>query len=311
MRRVKSNGISSTLLNLFDRERAVQLLMVEDGAVQDVFEAGLEVAEEIGVLQHGLALALEHVTVDFQDDMVGGERARLVGAEHVHGAEVLDGVEALNDDFLFGHRQRAFGEANRDDHRQHLRGQPYRHRHGEEEGFFPILLEDAIDDEHQRHHYQHEPDHQPGEPLDPAIEGGFNLLPGETAGHFAEVGPRPGRYDHRGGRAAFDAGAQEAGVEPLDRRNSPTQVAGVGLLDWHGFPCQGGLDEEQVFGGKQPDVAGDHVAGREFDDVAGDKLLKGDLSSLAAAHHGGGDADHGFEFGGGGVRAGLLDEPER
>ena len=99
--------------------------------------------------------------------------------------------------------------------------------------------------------------------------------------------------------------------EPLDGRDTPAQVAGVGFLDRHGFAGQRGLDDEQVLGGEQPDIAGDHVAGGEFHDVAGDKLLERDFPGLAVAHDGGGDADHGFEFGGGSVGAGFLDEAQR
>ena len=68
----------------------MQFLMVQHGAVEDVLEPGLEVAEEVGILEHGLAFALEDVAIDFEDDVVRGERAGLVGAEHVHGAEVLN-----------------------------------------------------------------------------------------------------------------------------------------------------------------------------------------------------------------------------
>ena len=56
--------------------------------------------------------------------------------------------------FLRRHRQRALGEADRDDHRQHLRRQPHRHRQREEEGLVPVVLGQAVDDEDQRHHHQ-------------------------------------------------------------------------------------------------------------------------------------------------------------
>jgi hypothetical protein len=62
-------------------------------------------ADEIGVLQDGIAFVLEDVAVDFQDDMVAGQGAGFIGAKDIHGAEVLDGVEPLDDDFLAGHGQ--------------------------------------------------------------------------------------------------------------------------------------------------------------------------------------------------------------
>ena len=60
----------------------------------------------------------------------------------------------------------------------------------------------------------------------------------------------------------------------------PRSVARVGLLDRHGFAGERCLDDEQVLGGEQPDIAGDHVAGGELDDVAGNELLKRDFPGL-------------------------------
>ena len=42
------------LVVFIERESAMQLLVVQHGAVEDVLEAGLEVADEIGILEHGL-----------------------------------------------------------------------------------------------------------------------------------------------------------------------------------------------------------------------------------------------------------------
>ena len=94
-------------------------------------------ADEVGVAQHRFALVFEHVAVQFEDDVVNGQRAGLVGAEHVHRAEVLDGIEPLDDDLLFRHRQRALGQANRDNHRQHFRREADGHRQREKERFLP------------------------------------------------------------------------------------------------------------------------------------------------------------------------------
>ena len=115
-------------LVFFDAEFAVQFLVMQHGAVEDVFQAGLEMADEVGVAQHRFALVFEHVAVQFEDDVVNGQRAGLVGAEHVHGAEVLDGIELLDDDLLFRHGQRALGQADGNNHRQHFRRQTRRRR---------------------------------------------------------------------------------------------------------------------------------------------------------------------------------------
>ena len=71
---------------------------LDDGTVDEVLDAGGEVAVQEGVAQHARVLAAVDVQVALKHDAVLGERARLVGAQHVDGAEVLDGVQALDDD---------------------------------------------------------------------------------------------------------------------------------------------------------------------------------------------------------------------
>ena len=94
MRRWKSNGISSTFAELRDAGVRVALLVREHRAVEDVLEAGLEVAVDVGEGEHAVVFAQRDVAVLLQDDLVHRERAGLVGAQHVHRAEVLDRVDA-------------------------------------------------------------------------------------------------------------------------------------------------------------------------------------------------------------------------
>ena len=173
------------------------------------------------------------------------------------------------------------------------------------------MFEKAIDEEDQRDHNRHELDHQPGVALHAAVEGGIDLLAGQAAGHLSEIGLHAGGDNHGRGRPALDAGAEEAHVRALDGGDARARVARVGLLDRHGFAGQRRLDEEQVFCRQEPHIAGDHVAGGEFDNVAGNELLERDFFGLAAPDHGSGDADHRFELGGCGVRLGFLDKAER
>ena len=95
----------------------MHFLVLQDGAIEDVTKAGLEVANQISVTEDFEILLFENVAIDFQDDVVHRQRAGFVGAQHIHRAEVLDGVQALHDDFLLRHGDGAFGQANRNDHR--------------------------------------------------------------------------------------------------------------------------------------------------------------------------------------------------
>ena len=141
----------------------MNLLMLEDGPIQDVFEPGLKVAIEERQLQDPLVFLQRHIAVLFEDDAVHGQRAGLVGAQHVHRAEVLDRVEALDDHLLARHQHRALGQAHAHDHRKHLRREPNRDREREQKRFAPSVLAETVDQEHQRHHHRHELEHQPGE----------------------------------------------------------------------------------------------------------------------------------------------------
>ena len=78
--------------------------MLQDGPVEQVLQAGLEVAVEVGSREDLLVFLARDVAVLLQHDAVRGQRAGLVGAEDVHGAEVLDRVEPLDDDLLARHQ---------------------------------------------------------------------------------------------------------------------------------------------------------------------------------------------------------------
>ena len=86
MRRWKSNGISSTLAYSGIVGVRVGLRVREHRAVQDVLQAGLEVAVHVRQREHALVFLQRHVAVLLQDDVVHRQRAGLVGAEHVHRA---------------------------------------------------------------------------------------------------------------------------------------------------------------------------------------------------------------------------------
>ena len=205
------------LLVLLDRRLPVEVGAIQDRPVQQVLEARLEVADQVAVQQHFLGFPPGDVAMPLKDDAVLGERAGFVGAQHVHASEVLDGVEPLDDHLLAAHGERAFGEADGDNHGQHLGGEAHRHRHREEKGALPIVLGEPVDEEHQGNHHRHEPDHEPGEAVEALVEAGRRPVLRDRAGHAAEIGVDPGSDHDRGRGAAFDAGPHEARVLDLRR----------------------------------------------------------------------------------------------
>ena len=93
-----------------DRDLAVHLVMCEHRTIEYVLEARLEVAVQVREREHPIIFLPGDVTVPFEDDAVLRQGPRLVRAEHVHGAEILNRIQALHDDLLSGHEERAARE---------------------------------------------------------------------------------------------------------------------------------------------------------------------------------------------------------
>jgi hypothetical protein len=134
-------------------------------------------AVEVSVFEHPRRFAFVQIKMMHQDNLVLGERAGFVGAQDIHRAEVLDCIEALDDDSLARHREGALGEIDRHDHWQHLSRQSHRDREREHQRLQPIALGQAIDDKNARHHDRHEANHQPSKSVHPFIEAGRRALP--------------------------------------------------------------------------------------------------------------------------------------
>ena len=78
---------------------------------------------EISVEQHLCTLASLRVERGVDADFSFGNRAGLVGTEHVHAAEVFDRGEPLGDHFFLRHATRAMRKIDADDRGQKLRRQ--------------------------------------------------------------------------------------------------------------------------------------------------------------------------------------------
>ena len=103
-----------------DAQLFPQILVLEHRAIEQAAEPRLVRAVQVGEREHRLIVFAHHVEVALEDDAVLRQRARLVGAEHVHRAEILNGIEAFDDRLVARHDHRALGQVRGDDHRQHL-----------------------------------------------------------------------------------------------------------------------------------------------------------------------------------------------
>ena len=205
-------------------------------------------------------MALEH-------DAVLGEGAGLVGAEDVDGAEVLDRVEALDDDAGAAEVDGTLAEAGGDEHGQHLGREADGDGEREEQGVNPVAFGDAGDDEDHRQHDEHEAHEQAARRLDSHIERGLALAADERARRLAKH--RAGaRSDDDAARVAGDHGRAHEGevgqvgdgrrgdVEALEARDIEARA----LLDGFGLAGERRLAHEEVASGKDAQVGGDDVA---------------------------------------------------
>ena len=178
-----------------------QFHVVQHGPVQQVLEAALVVTVQESEGQHLVRGLAQRVDVLGQRDLVLGQGAGLVGAQHVHRAQVLDRVQPLDHDLAARQVHGAPGQGGGHDHGQHLGRQAHGHRQRKEEGLHPVALREAVDQQHHRHHDGGKPDEQPAHAVDARLEGvGAGVGGRGMRRHRAEEAARPG-VDHqrRGG----------------------------------------------------------------------------------------------------------------
>jgi hypothetical protein len=227
------------------------------GAIDQVFEARLEEAVQVGMLEDAPAVLAMQVHVCDQCHVILRERAGLVGTQNVHCTEVLEGVELLDDCLVSWHGYRAASQIRVHDHWQHLWRQADGNCDGKEERFHPQTLRESIDKEDDRHHDQHEADEQPADLVDSAVEGSLRPPTDQLPRRRAEVCVPPGSEHHGLAGAADDTATHEKEGGLIQRTHfrlpiwrSPGTpgpgLKGYPLLNRHGLACQSRLRDEQV-----------------------------------------------------------------
>ena len=128
-------------------------------------------------------------------DLRLGERAGLVGAEDVHGAEIVDRGKALHDHAARREPPRAIGERHGDHHRQKLGREANGKGERKQQRFEQGPVEHHIGDRDEQHEEHGQPQHQESELADAALERIAWPLHGQSMGKPAELGRAPGADD--------------------------------------------------------------------------------------------------------------------
>ena len=143
----------------------------QQGIVDGVPHPGMvETVEERQVQRLG-AFVAQHVHVVFQQNALVGQGAGLVHAQHVHAAKALHSVDVLDDGLLAAHGKAAPCQTGGDDHGQHLRHQPHRHRQGKGKGFQPVAPSETQQQKHQWNQYSHKAQHYPCDGVSTFLKG--------------------------------------------------------------------------------------------------------------------------------------------
>src|SRR4030095_7954231 len=290
--------------------KPMNLLVLENRAVEHILKSGLEMAVEKRQLHYSLIIIWGDIAVLLEDNTVHRERARLVSAKDIHRAQVLDRIEPLDDDLLARHQHGALGEADADYHRKHFRREADRDGQREQECFAPVMLAEAVDEKNQGHHDSHEPNHEPSKTGYALVETGWRRPLRDGASHSPEISVQTGLDDNGGCRTAFNASTQETDAFKFQRHLRCGRLGGIKLLNRQRLPSETGLGQEQVFTGQDADVGGDHVAGGKLDDVSRDQFGQWNFPFFFVADDSGRDMDHRLELGGRRIGAGLLQEPQ-
>ena len=249
-----------------------------------------------------------------ENDVVLGERAGLVGAKHVHGAKILDGVKPLHDHAVAREVHGTLRKAGRHDHGQHLGRETNGNREREEQRREPVALRESVDDEDERRHDHHEAQQEPAHQGDSLVIGSLAALGTKTCRHAAKHGVCTSGDNHCHPTPRDHGGAHEHYVVEIPR--GAGVIGGRGARRCHtlhgkALPRERRHAEKEVARLDEPCVRRHDVARCKVHDVADNHVCQGNLHApLVRALDVAGGLYRLGERRGGGVALALLHEPQ-
>ena len=158
----------------------------------------------------------------------------------------------------------------------------------------------------------HEPDHQPGEPVDARSKAVSTCWPARLLGHAcrnrsARRWPRSPPWPSRSRRWCRGSRCSCARWRRRCRARSAASVFSTGMDS----PVSVAWMTNRSLAERSRTSPGIMSPAESLTTSPGTSSLERDFPGLAVAHDGGGDADHRLELGGGRVGAGFLDEAQR
>ena len=138
----------------------VDLSMGENRVIKRALDTALKGAIEISQPKYCLAVVTAGVYVASQANLGLRERPCLIGAENVHGAEIVDRGKALHNNATLGEPSCPVGQSHGHDHGQQLGSEPNGERQSEQQGFEPRAIEHHVSDHHEQDEENRQAQHQ-------------------------------------------------------------------------------------------------------------------------------------------------------
>src|SRR3569623_1346119 len=183
--------------------------MLGYGSMERTFEPGLEIAVEIGKAQHVFAVFAVDIDMAFETNARFGEGDSLVGAQHVHAAEVMNGRQPFHHDVFPRYAQGPARKRDRYHHRQQIRRQPDRQGDRKQECFERGPRQQNIEQQFYQHQQYSEAHDQHAELARAAFEGGGRRLRRYRSRNGAPRGGGAGAHHHHRRRSALHRGTHE------------------------------------------------------------------------------------------------------
>ena len=209
--------IERNLVHLAATPLHVQIGVREDGAIEQVAQAGLVVAVHVGVAQDVVAIAVRHIDVPFPASIRSCVSVPVLSVQRMSIApRFWIELSRLTMTFFFDIAMAPLERFTVTIIGSISGVSPTATERREEQRLRPVVLGDADDEERRRDHDDHEADHQPGETRDASVETRLGPLAGQLLRNRTEIGPAAG-VDHQGARrAADDVAPLETGVRQFD-----------------------------------------------------------------------------------------------
>ncbi len=216
-----------------------------------------------------------------------GQRPRLVGAQHIHGAEVVDGGQTLHDDAMPSEPSCPIGQRHGDHHGQQLGCKADGESQRKQKRVQPWAMEQHIGGQHEQHQEDGEAHHQEAELPDALGKCVRRPRRRQPFGKTAQLGRAPGAAHQRRGGATDHRSSHAEEVHCRGRGLGWSGKLGWLLFDWVGLAGEERLVHEEIARREQPAIARHEIPGSKLDHVPRHELVDRNLAAASIAKHAG------------------------